>query len=131
LGGWLAVALAATFAVTLAAEPATAVKPQAVVAASVSRNTDCSVDVAITINQRGRLPVFLEVHYWQQGTNNGDTYGYFASFDRGETVATVLEFDPADPYYGTAYEVGYTAFARNGRILESAVLDTVFVGDCL
>ena len=122
--------LMALLAVTLVAGPASAGKPSTISASTVTPDGGCGVDVEIVMNHRGRLPVLVQVYYWQQGTHNGDSYWHFAP-DRGATHRGNLSFSPADAAFGSTYEVGYTAFARNGQILATGILGSVDNAGCL
>lgn len=126
----LAVALTTVLAIVWVALPALAAKPEPIASASYAHNGDCSVDFELTLNSKGRLPAAVVIHYWQQGTNNGDSYAYLTSLERGAHRAGTVAFVEADPGYGLIYEVGYTAFAKNGQILEIATLGDVDNGAC-
>jgi hypothetical protein len=126
----VAVALAAVLAIVWVAVPALAGKPEVLSAASYTPNGDCSVDFEITLESKGRQAAAVVVHYWQQGTRGGANYAYLTSLERGETRPGNVGFIVADKTFGTTYEVGYTAFAKNGQILEIATLGTVDNSDC-
>lgn len=121
---------AAAFAVWTAA-PATAEKPDAVVGTSFAPNGDCSVDFEITVNSRGQTPSLIVVHYWQRATQQGGNYQYLADVARGGTHGGRVGFTPADPAFGQIYDVGYTAFAKNGRILAVGGIGSVDAAGCL
>ena len=126
-----AVAVATAFAITWLAVPASAGKPEAVVSTWYAPNSDCSVDFEIDLNSRCQLPSVVVVHYWQSGTRNGDNYQYLASINRGGTLAGAVGFSPADPSFGAIYDVGYTAFAKNGSILAADTIGSVDAKACL
>lgn len=123
-------ALAAAFAITWLAVPASAGKPEAVVSTWIAPNGDCSVHFEIDLNSRGQLPSVVVVHYWQSGTRNGGSYEQFESIERGGVLAGTVDFIPADPSFGQTYEVGYTAFAKNGRILAADTMGLVDATTC-
>jgi hypothetical protein len=125
-----AVALAAVVAMVWVAMPALAGKPEAISAAAFTPNGDCSVDFEITLESKGRQATAVVVHYWQQGTRGGANYEYLTSLERGETRSGNVEFIAAGESFGSTYEVGYTAFAKNGQILEITTLGTVDNSAC-
>lgn len=127
----LVVVLAAAFAVWSAA-PATAGKPATVVATSFAPNSDCSADFAIELNSKGQMPTVIVVHYWQSGTRSGDSYQYIGAIQRGATHTGTVDFEaPTDPSFGTIYDLGYTAFAKNGNVLAAATIGSVDTAACL
>jgi hypothetical protein len=126
----VAVALAAVLAIVWVAVPALAGKPEVLSAASYTPNGDCSVDFEITLESKGRQATAVVVHYWQQGTRGGANYEYLTSLERGETRSGNVEFIAAGESFGSTYEVGYTAFAKNGQILEITTLGTVDNSAC-
>jgi hypothetical protein len=127
-----AVALTAAFAITWLAAPASAGKPEAVVSTWFAPNGDCSVDFEIDLNSRGQMPSVVVVHYWQHGTRNGANYQDLRSIERGGTLSGAVDFSPpAEPLLGAIYELGYTAFAKNGRIVGQQAIGTVDAAACL
>lgn len=126
-----AIVLAAAFAVW-SAEPASAGKPATVVATSFAPNDDCSVDFAIEFNSKGQMPTVVVVHYWQRGTQSGASFQHLAAIQRGGTHTGTVEFDaPTEPSLGAIYDLGYTAFAKSGKVLAAATIGSVDAASCL
>jgi len=125
-----AVVLGGAFAVWSAA-PAVAGKPPTIVSTAFTPNGDCSVDFAIEVNARGHMPSVIVVNYWQRGTQNGASYEYLRAIERGTTHTGTVGFAAADPTYGAIYELGYTAFARNGSIMASGLIGWVDAAACI
>ncbi|HSM01982.1 MAG TPA: hypothetical protein VK960_06040, partial [Acidimicrobiia bacterium] len=113
------------------AAPASAGKPPTVVSTSFAPNGDCSIDFAIELNSKGRMPNVIVVHYWQAGTHAGSSYRSLANIQRGERRQGNVSFSAADPSFGSIYDIGYTAFARNGSIIAAAKIGAVDVAACL
>ena len=125
-----AVVLGGAFAIWSAA-PAAAGKPPTITSTAFTPNGDCSVDFEVGVNARGQMPYLIVVNYWQRGTQNGASFEYLRAIERGGVHAGSVGFTAADPAFGAIYELGYTAFAKNGRIMATGLIGWVDAAVCL
>lgn len=125
------VAFLAILALVMVANPAAeAAKPLSITNSGFTHNSDCSVDVELTLNTRGRPVATVVIGYVQATTRMPGTYVTYTNLSRGETISRNVPFNDAGNGFSSDYWVQYTAFARNGHILDGATLGTVDNSNC-